>query len=319
MNIQAMEHIISTIAPVFVLICLGAVLKGSGFITDDLSKGLNRLVYWVGLPVFLFYRVAASEKNFGDVLPLYYVLLIGIAVAVVAAYLVGLLLKLDRPSIAAFIHCAFRGNFVFVGLPLIIFSFASDGAAKAARIEDMTILILSLMIPTFNVLAVFVLVLFAGKIDISFPARVVKKVLHNPLIVAVLLGIGYSKLFSSIPVPIERSCRITGQMTLPLALLSIGANIMSSKSMSHFNLAFLASLIKVALCPVAGFFAMKYLIHLPAEQQMVAMLLLACPTAVSSYVMTEQLGGNKHLTAAAIVVSTVLCVLSISGAMYVMR
>jgi predicted permease len=307
MNIQAIELIISTIAPVFVLICLGAVLKGTGFITDELSKGLNRLVYWVGLPVFLFYRVAANEKSFGDVLPLYYVLLIGIAAAVVVAYLVALLLKLDKPSIAAFIHCAFRGNFVFVGLPLIIFCFASDGAAKASRIEDMTILILSLMIPTFNVLAVFVLVLFAGKIDISFPVRVVIKMLHNPLIIAVLLGIGYSKLFSGIPVSIERSCLITGQMTLPLALLSIGANII------------LASLIKVALCPVVGFFVMKYLIHLPEEQQMIAMLLLACPTAVSSYVLTEQLGGNKHLTAAGIVVSTVLCVFSISGAMYVMR
>lgn len=319
MNSDAIQHIINTIAPIFIMIGLGAVLKSTNFITDDLAKGLNKLVFWVGLPTLLFYKIASANKSFSDVLNLYYVLLVGVAVAIVASLICCFILKLDRPLIAAFMQGAFRGNLVFIGLPLAVFCFAGEGVNKVAEIEELTVLTLSLIVPTYNILGVFFLILYTDKIDISFPGRLAKRLITNPLIVAVLCGILYAHFFKTMPIAFERSCKIIGQMTLPLAILTIGANIVTSRGASNYNVAFLSSLIKVVLCPVAGFFVMKHFIKLDTDQQILAMLFLACPTAVSSYVLTEQLGGNKHLAAAIIVISSILAAFSIAGVLYVMR
>ncbi len=57
-------EVFNTILPVFVIIALGALLRRFGFISADFARGLTRLVYWVALPAFLFYKMAASQFAF---------------------------------------------------------------------------------------------------------------------------------------------------------------------------------------------------------------------------------------------------------------
>jgi hypothetical protein len=45
----------------------------------------------------------------------------------------------------------------------------------------------------------------------------------------------------------------------------------------------------------------------------VALIMLACPTAVASYVLSEQLGGDSALSAGAVVVSTILSIASLAA------
>ncbi|AQQ08277.1 auxin efflux carrier [Sedimentisphaera cyanobacteriorum] len=319
MDSEALQHILNIISPIFIMIGLGAALKAWNFITDDLAEGLNKLVFWVGIPVFLFYKIAAAEKSFADIINLYYVVMIGVAASVVTALVVAFLLKLDKPSKGAFLQGAFRGNILFIGLPLAVFTFADQGSGKIAEIEELVLLSISLLTPSFNLIAIFLVVSTTAKIDIAFPAKVLKRMIKNPIIISVLCGLAYAQLFDSIPLPVERSCRIIGQMTLPLAILSIGANIVASRGASDFNIAFLASVIKVVIGPAAGFAAIYFLFDMQYEQQVIAMLFLACPTAVSSFVIAEQLGANKNLAAAIIVVSSILAAGSTAGVLYLLQ
>ena len=55
-------YVINTLAPVFLVIALGALLRRSGLLSADLVGGITRLAYWVGLPALLFYKIATAPQ-----------------------------------------------------------------------------------------------------------------------------------------------------------------------------------------------------------------------------------------------------------------
>ena len=74
-----------------------------------------------------------------------------------------------------------------------------------------------------------------------------------------------------------------------------------------------AALIKTAVAPAVGYAAALGL-GLGREQAAVAIILLATPTAVASYILTDQLDGDATLAAGAIVLSTFMSIVSLSVA-----
>jgi hypothetical protein len=74
----------------------------------------------------------------------------------------------------------------------------------------------------------------------------------------------------------------------------------------------MAAVIKLSVGPVVGYFAAGWL-GVGRVETAVALIMLACPTAVASYVLTEQLGGDSALSAGAVVVSTILSIASLAA------
>ena len=304
------QYILNTISPVFLVIILGAILRLSGFFKDEITDALSKLTYWVALPVLLFHSIASSQYGFGDALQVFYAVAAGMAVAIAVSAAICIFFKIDRSSAGAFIQGAFRGNLIFIGLPLVVYSFASRSQGGIDKLQETAILTLSLAIPMYNIVTIVILLICKHSIDIKTPFKIVKELLSNPLVIASACGILYCHYFNNIPVVVGRSCEIIGLMALPLALLSIGASIVGTKNAANYPLAFTSSLIKVALCPFAGFFIARRL-GLSSDQTQIALLFLACPTAVSSYIMASQMGSNARLAAAIVVVSSVLSVAAI--------
>lgn len=54
------------------------------------------------------------------------------------------------------------------------------------------------------------------------------------------------------------------------------------------------------------------MLGLEKDTAMIAMVLLACPTAVAAFVVSSRLGGKPELTTAIIVISTLLSFVSLS-------
>ena len=53
---------IEAVAPIILMVAIGYVLKKKGFLTVDMSKVLNKLVFRVFLPVMLFLNVYKIES-----------------------------------------------------------------------------------------------------------------------------------------------------------------------------------------------------------------------------------------------------------------
>ena len=73
--------ILNTLAPVFLLIALGAGLQASRFLSPGFLREANRVVYWVGLPALLFSQLARLGRGVGDATPMLGVMLVATVAA----------------------------------------------------------------------------------------------------------------------------------------------------------------------------------------------------------------------------------------------
>lgn len=304
-------NVINTIAPVFLTIILGLLLRQRGFLSAELTRGINRLAYWVGLPTLLFYKLASAGFNMQIAGRTYAVVLGGMFTCLVLALIIGILLRIPSETMGTFVQGAYRGNLAFVGFAVIVYSFASYPATERHTAEAIAALVLGMTVPVYNILSVLVLLVSRHSINWNFPKIILKRLLTNPLLISCLAGIAYSMFLPPLPMALARSCQAVGQMALPLALLAIGATLATEKVAGCVTPAIVSSLIKIAAAPIAGLLLAKWL-NLNGTETKIALIFLACPTAIASYTLTTEIGGHPKLAAAIVVISTVLAAISLS-------
>lgn len=300
-------HVLNTIAPIFLLLLLGAILRGTKFAPQELFRQTNRLVYWVGLPAMLFLKTATAQIHDSSAAGVTLVLVGGMLACIAVGYAAALAMRLPRPSVGSFVQAAYRGNLAYIGLPVILFSLGGMSAGEAARAESAAAVALAPIIPLYNVAAVIVLLAgrqSPGEGTAYRVGRVAVTVALNPLLLACAGGLAWAEWGPALPAAAGRTLSALGQMSLPLALLGAGASLRWPHR-TGLAQATAASLIKVAGAPLAGL-ALGLLLGLPHAELRIALIYLATPTAVTSYVMAGQLGGDERLSADAVVVSTVL-------------
>jgi len=298
-----------TIAPILLVGALGAALRAGGMLTPGLVSGLNRLVFYVGLPPLLFAKIAATPL---DLAPVLWVLAVSIGVMVVAILGVALGCRLrgcPQPVAAALVQAGFRSNTVFVGLPIVIYAVEAQGGSEGL-LQTATLAIAAL-VPFLNIAAVLVLGVGGGEGGGGWRGQL-RKLGSNPLLLGSVAGLAVAVLGWEVPDVIDRTARSLGQVALRLALLGIGASLSWEPVRRHAVGAVVATAVKVVLCPLAGYLVAQWC-GLGPEETFLTLVFLACPTAVNAFIMAEQMRADADLTAAAIVLSTVCAVVPLTA------
>jgi len=298
-------NLINTLLPVFLIIALGAHLRRSGFITGEFVEVLNRLLYWIGLPSLLFYKIAIARYDFLIAGKISFAIIVSMFGCIILGYIIALILKMPVKKIGSFVQGSYRANLIYVGLAIIIYSFSGIKANGSEPIETVALLVISMTIPIYNIVAVIVLLAGREKISKAVILKVTKQVATNPLLLSCVLGILYSFFMPALPVVAVRTLTAIGQMALPLSLLGVGAAIGQKKIVSDFKLVLIASVIRTIFSPLVVYLVSMFVV-LTADELMIAMIMSACPTAATSYVMADQLGCDSDLAASIIVLSTII-------------
>lgn len=293
-------QVLQSLAPVFLVIALGGALRAGGFLTPPLVAGMNRLAYWVGLPALLFFEVATAKIDFADHGDVWAAMLVATAFCMAVGYAAAALLRLPGPSAASLVQAGYRGNLAFIALPVVIYARDNDPIAVS-----IAVLLLAATVPVFNVVSVVVLLAGRHRFGWSAIGRVAGQLATNPLILACVGGVIYSRTLGPLPHWFGRTLESLGRMALPLALLAIGASLHLERLRAGFAAVGIASLIKVALAPLAGYFIGRWL-GLSLVELQVLLVGLATPTAAASFVMADQLGADRAIAAGAIAASTLL-------------
>lgn len=288
--------VLESIVPVLLLIAFGKALSRARFFADGFFKELNRLTYFWGLPSLLFYKVAEIDLHNDSGIGILYTLLIVIAVSIAVGYACVFLLKVPRDSIGAFVQGSYRGNLAFVGFPVVFFALGQEGLDLGMFTSGICILV-------YNISGVLILILHA-KGETHSPLRAVwRHGLRNPLILACVLGFAFNLLGLAIPLMLGRALEAVGQLALPLALIGLGAGLKLEELRGRIRLSVVASLINVAFSPLLGYVVGRAL-GLDATSLKIAVLFLACPTAVFSYVLAEMLGNDGVMARNIVILST---------------
>jgi len=131
-------------------------------------------------------------------------------------------------------------------------------------------------------------------------------VLRNPLIIGCLLGILALKSETRLPQGLFNALNALGQAALPCALLALGASLTPARMRASFGPALAGTALKLLAMPAIGYAAARAA-GFSGELLVVALLFLASPCAVTSYVMADQMGADKELAGSAVALSTLLC------------
>ena len=298
--------IINALFPVLALLLTGVALKRWKLTDAHFLKTSDKLIYYVFFPVMLFAKIGGAPLQLGGS----WRFLVASALAVLAVFLLSLVCIARKPIPAfqagSFSQGCYRFN-TYIGMAVILNVLGEPGAQLYG-------VLVGLLIPLINVMAVSVLIWY-GKGTRTWWERgviTIRQLLANPLILGCLAGIVYAQTVGRFPVFLDNTLKLLSQITLPMALFSIGGLLTLQALRNHCNLALLASTLKLAMLPAIGF-VMLTLFQVPSMPFKVSIIFFSLPTSTASYILSSQLHSDLELVSATIVLSTLLSFISMSA------
>ena len=283
----------NAVLPVFLMMAAGYLSRRLGVLKrEDVAK-YNRVAFLVFLPCLLFYNVYRSDLSSAVNPRLIAYAVLGVLVVFTAAYvLVQRLEPLDERR-GVLIQGIFRSNYVILGLP-IAQALLGEGELGAVSV------LIAIVVPLFNVLAVFVLERFRGG-SVS-PGQVALQVVKNPLVVSSALGVAALLVGLKLPGVAEKAVSGLGAMATPLQLFLLGAFFRFEGLGRYVRALSAVTTVKLVVTP-AIFLSLAAVLGFRGVEFVALLGIFASPTAVNSFTMAQQMGGDAEL-AGDIVVST---------------
>jgi len=300
---MSMLSILILIAPIFLLIVLGYLLRRGGIPDVNFWNLNDRLVYWVLMPSLLFHKTSTIDMSFELVGSYAIVILGGFFAALVFGLVTAWTTGMENPSASSVMQGAARHN-SFLALSVAGLVFGPDGLAIAA-------LATSLLIPVTNFTVVPLMVVLNQKErTVGVGRAILRDLVRNPLILSVCGGIAFNLLgWKSVPV-LHEMVGMLGQAALPVVLMCVGANL-RPRDMQASALPLALSITgKMAVFPLVTL-GLSLMMGLGPLEMSVAMVFAAVPTATAAFTLARQMGGDAPLMAAITTIQTGLGLISI--------
>lgn len=274
--------------PDFALILFGFLLNrftdwGRGF-----WGGLEKLIYFVLFPALLFSSIAKTKIDFAAASPALKTAVIVVLLGIALAWMARWFFKPDEKAFASAFQTAFRFN-SYIGLAIAGRLHGEAGIAAFG-------IVIGIVVPMCNVASVWALARHSN-------AALWKELIQNPLILSTVGGILYS--MSGLPLPEVMQMLISrlGAASLACGLLCVGAALTFTNAHKNAGLITYFTAVKLIAMPLAAIYVARALDVDGVFFDMVV-LLAACPTATSAYVLAVRMGGDGTLVAQAITAST---------------
>lgn len=304
-------QILNILAPVFLLIAVGAVLQKTAFVSPNFLKEANRITYWLGLPALLFSQLAGSFHQGSGAGLMLVVMLLATVVLIFAGYLAAWLLGVPGVAVGTFVQGGFRGNLAFVGLP-IVYSLPDAPLFGDMSVRTAAILTVAPMMVFYNVGGVIVLLLSQHRLSWRMILPFLKQLATTPPLVATFAGITFALMGWPLPSAVDKTFAALGEMALPLGLLGVGGSLITVKLGANWPRPLAAALLKTLISPLLGWGVGRAL-GLEGLGLKLVMILMACPTAVVSYTVALELKGDEAIASGTIVLSVLTSLLTLAA------
>ena len=286
------------VLPLFLLMALGYVIKLTGMMNETSVKQVNKVIFKIFLPLLVFCNIYNTElaESFNSHLLLYGVA--GVLIQFVLSLCLAVLLEKDNSQRGVMLQGMFRSNFVLFGIPISTALFGDTAAGLAS-------ILIAVIIPLYNVLAVISLELFNGKKPNL--GKILIGIITNPLIIGSVLGIVFVVLKLSIPKPIYDTITDLSSIATPLAFVILGASFSFGDVRRYIKNVLIVLSAKLLVFP-ALFLGIALLLGFRGAPLAVLLTVFGAPIAVSSFTMAQQMGGDDKLAGQLVVVSSIFSI-----------
>lgn len=324
------EFACNAVLPLLLLILAGYCFRRMKLVNEEFLRVGNKLVFYVCLPMYLFYNIYQIEELKDirwDVL-LYALFMVAMFFGM--GMLTAHFLIKDPKQKGVILQCTFRSNFAIIGIPLAESLGGMEGVQVAALLSAVTI-------PVYNILAVVALSIYlpgkedeSGKKKIDYRA-ILKKIAKNPLIIGVLTGVLCLVIRSVLPkvdgepvFTLRNQGKIIYQavaklsaVASPLALLVLGGQFSIKTAKEKRREIVIGTVLRDIIVPVIALGMTFVLSHLvdwfSASPAVYAAFtaLYGAPVAVASAIMAGEMKNDGELAGQLVVWTSLLSLITI--------
>ena len=282
----------------FILMGVGYAFAKRKWITSQGSMDMNKLLLYIVNPCII---ITSYHRPFDRVL--FSTLLEGFILAIIshalAIFLAFIFLRGRDDKIKLERFSVIFSNSGFMGIPLISALLGSEGVVLAS---------IYIMIFIVTQWTVGVLIL-SERSDIK---TMLKKLLFNPGVIAVIIGLTIFRLSISLPKPLFLSMGYIANLNTPIAMIVVGTFIARTNVLASFLISrvYLVSFLRLLLLPLL--MIPVYMVFGTSNSLMVAnYVATACPVAALAAMFPAAYGYDPDYATGFITVSTILSVITI--------
>lgn len=264
--------------------------------TDEELNHMNRMVFRVFFFCLMFHSIYTTElaTTFRPKLMLFGVG--GVIIIFTALMLIVPRIESDNRRRGVMVQAIFRSNFVLMGIPIVSNIFGDKNIA-------VTTMMIAVIIPMYNVLAILALETFRGGKFAIVP--ILKGLMKNPMLLGGILGAILLIIGVNIPAPILKPIGQISAATTPVALIILGASFKLGSTHEHrrqllkcvFGRLILVPSIVLTTAILLGFRGIDFV---------TLIAIFGTPCAIVSFAMAQQMGGDADLAGNCVVFTSAL-------------
>lgn len=290
----------NAVLPMCLVMALGYGTRRLGWLRREEISTINKIAFRIFLPCLLYYNIYCSDLS-GSFDPLLMTYAVGGVLLTFGLALGYTLLTEKLPERrGVLIQGMFRSNYVIMGIPVATALLGAD------QLGTVSILI-AVIVPLFNMLAVVVLEVFRGQKP--KPLHILGQIAKNPLVIGSVLGILTLVAGIRLPHILEQTIQSVSAIASPLQLFLLGAFFQFSGLKTYRRELVTVSIAKLIVSP-GLFLGLGALLGFRGVAFVSLIGIFASPTAVNSFTMTQQMGGDAELAGDIVVTTSAASILT---------
>ena len=299
--------VIDAAFPVFALILTGWICTKTKLLGVSSREGLNSFVIYLALPAQLF--AVMSTADLSELAQPGFFLSFALGMFGTAGLYALISRNTQTSALDHIINSmsAAYSNAGFMGIPLCLMVFGKAGLGPSVITAVFTVSLL---------FAVTIMLIELQRLESSRvgPAlfKVFVSMMRNPLLIAPLLGVLWAFLAWPMPVVAERYIGLVGDASTPCALIAIGLFLGQTTYQSAGPDVLRIVLLKLLVQPTLTAVLVLFVFDVPKLWAYVAILAAALPVGTGPFMLSQIYQRDAASSARAILISTVLSVITIS-------
>ncbi|MBI1495148.1 AEC family transporter [Halocynthiibacter styelae] len=291
--------------PFFAIIGLGYGACRSGFFPEAAAAWLTKFVFYFALSAMLF--GFAASLPVAEIFDVQFALayLAGCFFVYIIATIAALIRKRGIEEAAVEAQVATIGNTGFLGVPMLVKLFGATAAGPVLMVLTLDLVVFS------SLIVILITGARDGRMSPAIVGTLALGLLKNPMIVSIVAGLSVSAMGWTLPGPVAEFTDILGGAATPGALFAIGASL-AGKSAERVSVAAWLSFLKLVIHPLAVYIAAFHIFDVDPFAAMVMVTAAALPVAGNVYILAQHYGVAPQRVSAAILISTVISVLTVT-------
>ena len=285
--------IINGVIALFLIMLIGVYGSKRKIITPTINKGLTNILLEISLPCLVVssFIFDMNDDLKSTIIKCFIYSPISLIITMIVSYIALYPIKSDKKIIMQFANVF--SNCGFVGFPIIYSIFGNEGIIYASIFN----MFFTIAVWTYGVM------LFNGNID----KKDLKKVLLNPSIIAVIIGLIIMIFKINIPDVLYSTLELVGGLTSPLSMIIIGvilgnANIL--KYLKDYTI-YYSSLLKLILLPCILILVSR-IINDTSMVSKTLIIITAMPAAAMTSILAENFDKEKEYSAVIVFITTLI-------------